>query len=116
MLYPIPQSYQLPVGTRYRVIADRGYVNGTNIIQTEQPIDGLVETDETFDLADCIIPWQIVEAPELPDLKQTVANMNINAFNRPVETVRELLEQSTIDNAVNLYNSDGVKRVEKVGE
>jgi hypothetical protein len=41
--------------------------------------------------------------------------MNINAFNRPAETVRELLEQSTIDNAVNLYNSDGVKRVEKVG-
>lgn len=52
----------------------------------------------------------------LPDLAESVMNVNINAMNRPVETMQELLKQAPLDSAVNLYNSDGVKRVEKVAE
>lgn len=125
MLY-LANVADLPIGCEYRVLADTcEYWNGLSLIETKQPIDGLQIAPDTFPNGvttnpyasveyPCLATWEIKKAQALPDLEQSVDNMNTNAFARPVETMNMLLSKAGIDNAVNLYNSDGIKRVEKV--
>jgi len=122
MLY-LANVSDLPIDTEYRVLAEnREYWNGLSLIETKQPIEGLQIAPEVYpngvstDPEGCIALWEKKEAPILPDLEKAVADVNINANARPVETLQELLKQAPLDNAVNLYNCDGVQRVEKVGE
>lgn len=112
---------QLPIDADYRVLAyDCAYWNGLSLIETKLPIDGLDHAPETYPNGvstspeGCIAPWEKKEAPILPDLEKAVADVNMNANARPVETLQELLKQAPLDNAVNLYNCDGTIRVEKV--
>lgn len=122
MLY-LANVADLPIDTEYRVLAyDCDYWNGLCLIETKQAIDGLTIAPTEYpngvstDPEGCIAPWEKKEAPILPDLTQSVANVNANAFVRPVETLNELLKQASLDNAVNLYNCDGTIRVEKVAD
>lgn len=120
MLY-LANVADLPINTEYRLLAENcEYWNGLSLIETKQLIDGLQIAPDTFpngvstDPEGCLTEWERKKPMELPDLAESVANVNINAMNRPVETMQELLKQASLDSAVNLYNSDGVKRVEKV--
>lgn len=122
MLY-IANVADLPMDTEYRLLAENcEYWNGLSLIETKHPIDGLQIAPESYpngvstDPKGCIAPWEIKKAPILPDLEKAVADVNLNANARPVETLNELLKQAPLDNAVNLYNCDGIQRVEKVGE
>lgn len=125
MLY-LANVADLPIDTEYRVLAENcDYWDGLSLIETKQPIDGLRIAPDTYlngETTDpyasieypCIAEWQIKKPVELPDLEKAISDVNINAMNRPVETMQELLKQAPLDSAINLYNSDGIKRVEKV--
>jgi hypothetical protein len=71
---------------------------------------------DTWILSGCITGPTPQPEPDLPDLEETARNVAVNAFTRPVETMQALLEQAPIDNAIALYNSDGVIRIVKAGE
>ena len=120
MLY-LANIADLPIDTEYRLLAENcEYWNGLSLIETKQPIDGLQIAPDTFpngvstSTEGCVIEWERKKPMELPDLEKAISDVNINAMNRPVETLQELLKQAPLDSAVNLYNSDGIKRVEKV--
>ena len=120
MLY-LTNITDLPVDTEYRILAENcKYWNGLCLIETKHPIDGLQIAPDTYpngvstDSEGCIAQWEKKEAPILPHLEKAVADVNANANARPVETLQELLKQAPLDSAVNLYNCDGVQRVEKV--
>jgi len=111
----------IPFDIEYRLLAENcDYWNGLSLIETRENIDNLQSAPECFPNGEpvssvgCIVPFEKRKPIELPDLTQTAQNMAINAFNRPIETMRSLLAVAPIDNVVGLYNSDGVQRIAKV--
>jgi hypothetical protein len=121
MLY-LTNVADLPIGIDYRVLGESlPYWDNLSLIEVKEAIEGLRIAPDIFPngepttpTEDCVTVWEIKKAETLPDLEEAVRNVNINANNRPVETLQELLKQAPLDNAVNLYNCDGTIRVEKV--
>ena len=120
-LYSIQSLDEIPVGTEYRILADRLGTGSPSYIQTREPCD-LTPQDNAYEngvaIVDdgCIAEWVVKEGSIVPvdEIKQTVEKVNEFARTHTIETLDALLEAAPIDNAVGLYNADGIERIKKV--